>query len=424
MSPLGILLILTVAAVATASARTYADELHSAYKVHAQKARQAVFDHAAALNEKPHDKDLHAALKTVVNEKSQAAIGAWKNYAGETAKQPGAIPHKVTHTTTPAGPKFVVSHAGDDFNDQREDHSNNNGDDHGDDHHGNECDQYRSICGNDGHQCCETFKNATRTVNAAVAMYAIAMNGTCSTWASALDNGVNDGDAAIMALRDTVMVPNVTGTIAPEFFNRGWFIIVSYFNLACSASGSRVTAETFNQVIAIGNRVLFHMYFTLTSPSGSSILLEHVGEARVNLGATAADDRVCGFDVSFTRLGFGLHDAILPAMSGYPAIITSQNNTIVARCALFLSKCPPGPPTNFASTTDCYNYFAALPNGGWDYADQKNRGCAFSLHAQMVSRRPDVHCPHVGPTGGTFCVAHANNDEVSTRDNVWGACHA
>ena len=164
---------------------------------------------------------------------------------------------------------------------------------------------------------------------------------------------------------------------------------------------------------------------TLTTANGaSSILLEHVGEARVNFGATPDKDVVCGFDVSFNRLGFGLHNAILPAMNKYPTTIASENATIVARCNVFLHFCPPGPSTNFNSFDDCYNYFASLQDGGWDYADQQNRGCAFNLHAQMVTRRPDVHCPHVGPTGGTFCVAHANNDEVSTRDNVYGACNA
>jgi hypothetical protein len=232
-----------------------------------------------------------------------------------------------------------------------------------------------------------------------------------------------DGNAQINAMLDVILSPNALGTIQPNFHVRNRIAIVSYFMLACagqSGSSSRVVKETFTSVIAWNNRVMYNMYFTLRATNGVDRLLTHVGEARVN-----PDGRVCGFKANFQRLGFGLNDAVLPPIANFDQVRTSQNNTIVSRCNTIQNLCPVSDPSlkQFDNADACYNYFAALPNGGWERSDQKDRGCAFNLHLAFAPIRPDIHCVHVGPTGGDFCTPHPYNEIVLSDDQLWTDCH-
>jgi hypothetical protein len=382
------------------------DQLRNKYDFHVAAAHQAGIDHHNVAQAK--GVKVVPDLLAVADEKEKIAQAAWEEYAAHVASLPGATTHEVKHD----GKEFVVSAlpAKKVFKTLDHGHGEDNDDDH-DDHPLNDHEKAAIYD--------QLLINNTRTINAAVRLYGIANDTVCQPYIAALAAGRFDGNAAINAMLDVILTPNAVGTIQPNFHVRDRIAIVSYFMLACPTTTSKVVKETFTSVIAWNNRVMYNMYFTLRAANGVDRLLTHVGEARVN-----PDGRVCGFKANFQRLGFGLGDAVLPPIANFDAVRTSQNNTIVARCATIQSICPVGSDLQqFATADACYTYFAGLPNGGWERSDQKDRGCAFNLHLQFAPIRPDIHCAHVGPTGGTFCVAHAYNDIVLSDPQLWADCH-
>jgi hypothetical protein len=337
---------------------------------------------------------------------------------------PGATEHSIEHD----GENFVVKPAQArkmkvQDHDDEDDPFNRNGNGHGgggpnsDDQAADQGNHYGQL----GHLYEQLLANNTRTINAALRLYNIANDTVCGPYIEALRQGRFDGNAAINAMLDVILTPRAKGTIQPNFHVRDRIAIVSYFMLACAGNTSRVVKETFTAAVAWNNRVMYNMYFTLRASNGVDRLLTHVGEARVN-----PDGRVCGFKANFQRLGFGLGDSVLPPIANFDAVKISQNNTIVARCQTIQQLCPVTDASlkQFNSVDACYAYFATLPNGGWERSDQKDRGCAFNLHLQFAPIRPDIHCTHVGPTGGSFCVPHAYNDIVLSDPQLWTDCVA
>lgn len=386
------------------------DQLRKNYDFHFAAAHQAAVDHhnvaqAKGVAQVPD-------LLAVADEKEKVAQNAWNEYAAHVAAQPGATTHEVKHN----GKEFVVSAipAQKAFKSLGGGHGHGHGDGDDDDDDDSNLNDHQKAALYDA-----LLVNNTRTINAAVRLYGIANDTVCQPYIAALAAGRFDNNAQINAMLNVILTPNAVGTIQPNFHVRDRIAIVSYFMLACPTTTSKVVKETFTSVIAWNNRVMYNMYFTLRAANGVDRLLTHVGEARVN-----PDGRVCGFKANFQRLGFGLGDAVLPPIANFNAVMLSQNATIVARCATIQSICPVGGALEqFPNADACYTYFAGLPNGGWERSDQKDRGCAFNLHLQFAPIRPDIHCPHVGPTGGTFCIAHAYNDIVLSDSQLWGDCH-
>jgi hypothetical protein len=406
--------------------------LRAKYDFHLAQVHQASIDHHNAAQAKGVEKipELHA----VVAEKEANAQDAWKEYTDHVRKLPGATEHEVSHN----GKEFVINHLTKPsaalFKPMDGGHGNGNGNGngngHGNDHDDDDDDDHDDDDDDDnngnrlkrlGRLYEQLLVNNTRTINAAVRLYNIANDTVCDAYMNALRQGRFDGEAAINAMLNVILTPNAKGTIQPNFHVRPRIPIVSYFMLACAGNSSRVVKETFTSVIAWNNRVMYNMYFTLRAANGVDRLLTHVGEARVN-----PDGRVCGFKANFQRLGFGLGDAVLPPIANFDAVKISQNNTIVARCQTIQQICPVTDPTlkQFDSVDACYNYFSTLPNGGWERSDQRDRGCAFNLHLQFAPHRPDLHCVHVGPTGGGFCVPNAYNDIVLSDPGLWTDCVA
>ncbi|KXS11553.1 hypothetical protein M427DRAFT_60571 [Gonapodya prolifera JEL478] len=58
---------------------------------------------------------------------------------------------------------------------------------------------------------------------------------------------------------------------------------------------------------------------------------------------------------------------------------------------------------------DCTKFLTSIDLGTWDAVNQNTTVCRF-LHAQLTQFRPEVHCAHVGRTGGGKCVLHSWQD--------------
>jgi hypothetical protein len=62
-----------------------------------------------------------------------------------------------------------------------------------------------------------------------------------------------------------------------------------------------------------------------------------------------------------------------------------------------------GPNQQYNSFDDCFGFMMSLPFGK-SYAFGQNNAICRMLHQEMVPLRPDVHCEHIGPSGGGMCM--------------------
>ncbi|KAJ7906802.1 hypothetical protein B0H13DRAFT_2333150 [Mycena leptocephala] len=68
--------------------------------------------------------------------------------------------------------------------------------------------------------------------------------------------------------------------------------------------------------------------------------------------------------------------------------------------------------TQYNSTNACLDFIMNQVPFGDIWQAGQNTGICRYLHAAMVSRRPSVHCPHIGPTGGDMCTEKSYFDVV------------
>ncbi|TDL18472.1 hypothetical protein BD410DRAFT_793173 [Rickenella mellea] len=72
-----------------------------------------------------------------------------------------------------------------------------------------------------------------------------------------------------------------------------------------------------------------------------------------------------------------------------------------------------GENLQYKSTEECMNFIeTAIPFGDYWQAGQNSGICRY-LHKAMVSRRPSVHCPHIGPSGGDMCIDRDYEETVT-----------
>ncbi|KAF8866304.1 hypothetical protein BDZ45DRAFT_735581 [Acephala macrosclerotiorum] len=71
-------------------------------------------------------------------------------------------------------------------------------------------------------------------------------------------------------------------------------------------------------------------------------------------------------------------------------------------CATSTEYCT-GTNLQYANSTACYEYLTSDVRFGEAYEAGRNTLLCRMVHQNMVPYRPDVHCPHIGPTGGGMC---------------------
>ncbi|KAJ3774162.1 hypothetical protein FB446DRAFT_491120 [Lentinula raphanica] len=70
-------------------------------------------------------------------------------------------------------------------------------------------------------------------------------------------------------------------------------------------------------------------------------------------------------------------------------------------CAVSSLYCT-GDHQQYDSQDDCLSFMSTLPFGE-SWQGGMNTGWCRYIHKNLVQYRPDVHCPHIGPTGGNMC---------------------
>ncbi|MCJ1318139.1 hypothetical protein MMC15_003466 [Xylographa vitiligo] len=123
------------------------------------------------------------------------------------------------------------------------------------------------------------------------------------------------------------------------------------------------------------------------------------------------------------------YDAWFSNLNDYTTLLygTAPNPTynsaiIEALCTEAEELCT-GNNTQYTSKENCVSTLSAKPYGEWDEVWGDNIVCRI-LHILLAKLRPDVHCPHVGPTGGMKCVNVQYNDVYFDDQALFGSTDA
>jgi hypothetical protein len=87
-------------------------------------------------------------------------------------------------------------------------------------------------------------------------------------------------------------------------------------------------------------------------------------------------------------------------------------------CAGTQQRCT-GSNTQWSSIDECISTLSQKPYGNYDEAWGDNIVCR-TIHLILTQVRPQIHCPHVGPTGGGKCVDYAYPLEYFNDQALYG----
>ncbi|KAK0243904.1 hypothetical protein EDD85DRAFT_179726 [Armillaria nabsnona] len=71
-----------------------------------------------------------------------------------------------------------------------------------------------------------------------------------------------------------------------------------------------------------------------------------------------------------------------------------------------------GKDQQYESYEQCIHFLTKELPFGASWSGGENTGFCRYIHKNMVKYRPEVHCPHVGPTGGDYCIPRNYTDIV------------
>lgn len=147
-------------------------------------------------------------------------------------------------------------------------------------------------------------------------------------------------------------------------------------------------------------RTSFMADFVFTDDTHELFTIQNVGFFNFN-----TEGKVCSYDWTLRRLGWAIEDIIVPITFATVDVAYQQI------CIAINTYCT-GENQQYANDEDCVEFMKSIPFGTWDYADQNNFVCR-NLHMRLVLHKPDVHCSHVGKTGGMKCVDKDYSDLIN-----------
>ncbi|KAL2848413.1 hypothetical protein BJY01DRAFT_246425 [Aspergillus pseudoustus] len=134
------------------------------------------------------------------------------------------------------------------------------------------------------------------------------------------------------------------------------------------------------------------------------------------------DGKIAQYDATFRWFGW-LLDTILEAAGRTlfnttdPLATESHLATLLAStiCQTHEEYCLGG-NQQYASTEECIRFLTSDIRFGKAYELGRNTLLCREVHEHMVRYRPTEHCPHIGPTGGNYCVDDKGYADVVTED--------
>jgi hypothetical protein len=144
-------------------------------------------------------------------------------------------------------------------------------------------------------------------------------------------------------------------------------------------------------------------------------------------------EQIIAYDVSFRWFAW-LFDRILQSVRGdgydrpdnFTTKSTLKSSLVQQICETASKHCTDSNTTQYDNKSQCIEFLGQKVRLGSSYEFGMNTVLCRSLHELMVPLRPDVHCPHIGPTGGGMCVDDIDYDMVAETSVVStdGLCRA
>ncbi|GAB1216534.1 hypothetical protein ATERTT37_005750 [Aspergillus terreus] len=121
-----------------------------------------------------------------------------------------------------------------------------------------------------------------------------------------------------------------------------------------------------------------------------------------------ADGRIMQYDATFRWFGFLLDtlvEALATSINGTASQATAALTQLLATtvCDTHDKYCT-GKNQQYDNSTACYDFLTTAIPLGKDYDLGRDTLLCREVHEHMVQYDPKMHCPHIGPTGGDYCV--------------------
>ncbi len=128
--------------------------------------------------------------------------------------------------------------------------------------------------------------------------------------------------------------------------------------------------------------------------------------------------QITQYDATFRWFGFLLDTLVMEtaaqinATSSAQAIAFLTNTFATSLCETHTTYCN-GTNQQYADSASCNDFLTEQIRFGQAYELGRNTLLCRLVHGGMVKFRPEVHCPHIGPSGGGMCV-----DDQAYADRV------
>ncbi|KAL4894472.1 hypothetical protein BDV59DRAFT_200817 [Aspergillus ambiguus] len=119
--------------------------------------------------------------------------------------------------------------------------------------------------------------------------------------------------------------------------------------------------------------------------------------------------KIIQYDATFRWFDYLLDTLMLGLQTKYntsdPAVVQSKLAELIATttCEAHDKACT-GQNVQYSGRAECMEFLTKKIRFGKPFELGRNTLLCREVHKHMVQYRPDEHCSHIGPTGGTYCV--------------------
>ncbi|KAF7586629.1 hypothetical protein BBP40_008551 [Aspergillus hancockii] len=135
----------------------------------------------------------------------------------------------------------------------------------------------------------------------------------------------------------------------------------------------------------------------------------------------SSQGKIHQYDITFRWLDFYM-DELMAILTEYLNRASSKGTPITPVEYMAYTICEGheeychGDDRQYSNHAECMDFLTTKLRYGQSYEGGLNTVICREIHVQMVRYRPKVHCPHLGPSGGGFCVDDRTYKKVVMED--------
>ena len=178
------------------------------------------------------------------------------------------------------------------------------------------------------------------------------------------------------------------------------------FGLFCNAVGSEFsivgipTSYTVEEFVGSGNLVSVTVTVSMNYPA-----LTWISPVQITTFITFDQrGRISQYDAVFKWLDWQFATLLqkAQALAGNSSVVGLVENLLIQEICSVASQYCIGDLQQYSSTSDCSTFLSSIRLGEvWELG--MNTLTCRVVHRNMVPYRPDVHCAHIGKSGGGYC---------------------